>query len=216
MKKKIICIIPALEKNIYSHKGDLANWGDTTLLEWKISQAQESKIFDKIYVSTPSIKISQIIKKIGIPTIKRKNESNVLDLYSNALKLFPESTLIFLSTTFPFISPKIINKIIRNFNKKKYEAGFTSFNMNEYFFFKNKPLNFNYKEELKSRRKIKSLKKIVPAVTIIKSSKNSNIKNIFKDKNYFFEIDWLESLEINTPKDLDVFNLLIKEYLKKI
>jgi CMP-N-acetylneuraminic acid synthetase len=88
--------------------------------------------------------------------------------------------------------------------------------MNEYFFFKNKPLNFNYKEELKSRRKIKSLKKIVPAVTIIKSSKNSNIKNIFKDKNYFFEIDWLESLEINTPKDLDVFNLLIKEYLKKI
>lgn len=63
MKKKIICIIPALEKNIYSHEGDLVNWGDSTLLEWKISQAQESKIFDKIYVSTPSIKISQISKK---------------------------------------------------------------------------------------------------------------------------------------------------------
>mgnify|MGYP001307764142 CR=1 FL=1 len=45
MKIKKICIIPALEKNIYSNNGDLVNWGDSTLIEWKISQAKESNIF---------------------------------------------------------------------------------------------------------------------------------------------------------------------------
>ena len=37
---KLNIIIPALEKNKYSTSGDLAPWGDTTLLEWKIYQAK--------------------------------------------------------------------------------------------------------------------------------------------------------------------------------
>ena len=37
-KNKLICIIPGLEKNSYSKKGDLVEWGGTTLLEWKLSQ----------------------------------------------------------------------------------------------------------------------------------------------------------------------------------
>ena len=38
---KLNIIIPALEKNKYSTSGDLAPWGDTTLLEWKIYQAKK-------------------------------------------------------------------------------------------------------------------------------------------------------------------------------
>mgnify|MGYP000991710673 CR=1 FL=1 len=39
---KMIIVIPALEKNIYSDQGDLHPWGGTTLLEWKISQAKST------------------------------------------------------------------------------------------------------------------------------------------------------------------------------
>ena len=62
MKIKKVCIIPALEKNIYSLQGDLVNWGDSTLIEWKIAQAIESKIFDQIIISTTSEKIINIAK----------------------------------------------------------------------------------------------------------------------------------------------------------
>jgi len=41
--KKLICVIPALEKNDYSSNGDLIKWGGTTLLEWKISQVLKVK-----------------------------------------------------------------------------------------------------------------------------------------------------------------------------
>ena len=41
--KKLICIIPALEKNNYSRLGDLIDWGGTTLIEWKLSQVLKIK-----------------------------------------------------------------------------------------------------------------------------------------------------------------------------
>ena len=55
----IIVIIPALEKNKYSLKGDLCPWGETTLLEWKVSQARKIKFIKDIIVSSPSLKIKK-------------------------------------------------------------------------------------------------------------------------------------------------------------
>jgi len=215
MKLKNICIIPALEKNIYSNLGDLVNWGDSTLLEWKIAQAKESKIFEEIIISTPSKKIINIAKKNNISFLKRKNNDNLNNLYIGTAKKFNNSRLIFLSTTFPFISPETIKKFVINFTLNKYESGFTYFKQNEYFFYKNKPLNFTLNEKITSRRALPPIEKIVPAVTILNSKSLLERKNIFSNMNYFFKIEWLDSLEINSTKDLNVFNLLIKEYFKK-
>ena len=38
MFKNIAVVIPALDNNQYYSDGDLVRFGDTTLLEWKISQ----------------------------------------------------------------------------------------------------------------------------------------------------------------------------------
>ena len=136
MKIKKICIIPALEKNVYSSQGDLVNWGDSTLIEWKIAQAIESKIFDQIIISTTSEKIINIAKKNNLSFIKRKNNS-LNNLYLGTAEKFKNSILIFLSTTFPFISPSVLKKFVTNFTKKKFGTGFTYFKNNEYFFYKN-------------------------------------------------------------------------------
>ena len=49
---EINIIIPALEKNKYSEYGDLVSFGETTLLEWKISQAKRVDGIKNIYVSS--------------------------------------------------------------------------------------------------------------------------------------------------------------------
>ena len=48
----ISIVIPASEKNKYSKKGDLSDWGDTSLLEWKISQAKKVRNIKNIFVTT--------------------------------------------------------------------------------------------------------------------------------------------------------------------
>ena len=46
-------IIPALEKNKYSEYGDLVSFGETTLLEWKISQVKKVKEIKDIAATFP-------------------------------------------------------------------------------------------------------------------------------------------------------------------
>ena len=213
--KKNICIIPALEKNNYSSYGDLVNWGDSTLLEWKISQAKEAKIFDAIYVSSPSLQIIKIAKKNNVSILKRRDGKNLDQLYIGAATKFKNSNIIFLSTTFPFISPNLIRKFVINYNKRKVDSSFTYVKDYEYFAYRNKFLNFDIKKKLMSRRKINPLNRILPAAIICDAGKLIIRKNIFSKNNNLFKIDWLASLEINTSTDLDVFSLLIKEYFKK-
>ena len=214
MKIKNICIIPGLEKNRYSNKGDLVEWGDTSLIKWKISQAIDANIFDKIIVSSPDKKIIKMAKTENVEFFKRKNDK-LIDLYKSAAKKFKKYNIIFLFTTYPFISPENIKKSVFKFSKSKFKSGFTFIRKNEYFYLNNKPLNFNITENFKSRVEIKPLKNIIPAVVMLKP--NSHIltqNNIFSKANFFYEISWFESLEINSSKDINVFNLLINEYFR--
>ena len=59
------------------------------------------------------------------------------------------------------------------------------------------------------------MKKIVPGIIAFNSNNLIKNKNIFQSKNFFHKIKWLDSLEVNTPIDLNIFNLLILEYFKK-
>ncbi len=57
-------IIPASEKNQYSEYGDLVSFGETTLLEWKISQTKKVKGIKNIYVTSSSNFIKNLCKKM--------------------------------------------------------------------------------------------------------------------------------------------------------
>ena len=70
--KKLICIIPALEKNNYSRYGDLIEWGGTTLIEWKISQILKNKKIEKIVIATPSRKVKSIVSPYNVEVLFRK------------------------------------------------------------------------------------------------------------------------------------------------
>ena len=56
-------VIPASEKNQYSEYGDLVSFGETTLLEWKISQTKKVKGIKNIYVTSSSNLIKDLCKK---------------------------------------------------------------------------------------------------------------------------------------------------------
>ena len=63
-------IIPAQEKNRYHDQGDLAPFGQTTLLEWKIAQCKEFVELSQINICSDS----EVIKEIaGKDKIEIKN-----------------------------------------------------------------------------------------------------------------------------------------------
>ena len=217
---KNICIIPALNKNRYSNKGDLSRWGDSTLVEWKIYQAKDSKIFDDIVVVTPSQEIINIAKKHNVNFLRRKKNMTISSLHTFVAKKFIKSYLTWLYPTSPFIQPSIIkkfvNKFLMNKNKRNYfDSALTVFKIKEFCFFKDTAVNFNIVSPSISRKNIQAINCVTNGAYIVDAKTVLRKKSLMGDKPIFFSVDWLSSLEINSTQDLNTFNLLIKDYIKK-
>ena len=59
-----------------------------------------------------------------------------------------------------------------------------------------------------------SVIKVTNGAFISNTNNTLKTKNIIGQKPLLFNVDWLSSLEIKTNSEIDLFNLLIKEYFK--
>ena len=73
-------IIPAQEKNRYHELGDIAPFGDTTLLEWKIAQCKEFIRSSQIYINSESKNIEEIAIRSNVNFIEREPRLNYIDI----------------------------------------------------------------------------------------------------------------------------------------
>jgi CMP-N-acetylneuraminic acid synthetase len=217
LKKDLIIIIPALEKNKYSLNGDLHKFGGTSLLEWKISQAKNINQYSKIIVCTPSKKIKQKCDKLGINVLVRKKTSNLSSFHKFVASKYKNKLLLYLNPTSPFLSSKIINKVILNFKKnfKKYDSACTIFENKEYFFLNKKSVNFDYNQASVSRSNISTLTNLTNGFFMISSNLSFKKSSIIGYKPLFIKLDWLSSLEIKTVNDIEAYNFLINYYFEK-
>lgn len=210
-----LIIIPALERNKYSKKGDLVNWGSSTLLEWKIAQAKKVKGCKQIYVVSNGKKIEKICKDQNINFLKRKNNLKKIEsLHLFVANKFKNFDLIWLNPTYPFIKPRVIDEFIKIYKikKKKYSSITGSYILKEYMFLNNKSINYNSKDPSISRNLIKPVNQIINAISIIKGNDIIRYKNLLGKKTYFRSVDWLSTLEIKTSKDINLFKSLIDYY----
>jgi len=208
---KLSIIIPASTKNKYSSNGDLSNWGETSLIEWKIAQAK--KICDKknIFISTNSHEIKKISKNAGTNVINRKKKDTLENLYKLSAKKTNSEYILWLNCTSPFLQDKTLIKFVNNFKnkvKKNYDMALLYSLEKEFYYKKNYPLNFKYNDFFIERNNIQSLKKVSNAAKIFKRE-NMLKKKFLSAKTYFQEITWLESLEIKESKNLKFFENIL-------
>lgn len=213
---KLVCIIPAQEKNNYSKDGDLVSWGQSNLLAWKISQLSEVIGAKNIFISTSSKKIIRFANEKKIKVLKRTKIKKLGDVFKEAGNNFKKCDILWANPTSPFISPKTIKKIISVYRKSRPKDGLvTCVKINEYFLDDRKiPLDVKLKKEMISRKNIKPLFKITNGIYLSDYKIYQNSKP-FGHKPKIYLINWLSSLEINTFDDLNIYKLLLAHYLKK-
>ena len=112
--KDLVFFIPVQEENKYHKLGDLAPFGDTTLLQWKISQCKMIVSTDCIYISSTSDKIKDICEKEGVNYVERvdadiENELRIL------AKNLEESVIIWTNVTSPFLGKSEYLKMYKEF-----------------------------------------------------------------------------------------------------
>jgi len=109
-------IIPAISKNRYNELGDLAPFGDTTLLEWKISQCKEFIDASFIYVTSNCQSINEIACKENVNYIERGDETNYSNIIYNTAQSIKQSVILWTNPTSPFLGYQDYKEMINKFS----------------------------------------------------------------------------------------------------
>ena len=94
----IVAVIPAKGSSLRLKNKNIKILNKKPMIYWSIKYAKKSKLLDKIYVSTNSKKISNLMKKYKIPVIKRTlklcGEAPIVDVYRHAFQKIRKSAKI--------------------------------------------------------------------------------------------------------------------------
>ncbi|MDK2047648.1 cytidylyltransferase domain-containing protein [Aliarcobacter butzleri] len=207
-------VIPAQETNKYHKLGDLAPFGDTTLLEWKISQCKEFASSSQIYISSDSEMIKEIAEKEEVHFIKRKKQISYAQIIKDTLLEVKEEIILWTNPTSPFLSSKdyqsMINKLTNNENINSIVSVYSKY---DYTYYDNKRLNFG--KNFSPRNELIPIQIVTNGCYVIKKDLAIQNESLYSDNSFLYELDYLSSIEI---KDLHIYNIsqeLISSYFKR-
>ncbi len=216
MNRDAAIVIPALEKNRYSEEGDLVQFGDLSLLEWKITQVKNFIDAKNIFISTPSPKIEKIARRCGAHSIKRSENLPMADVVTESVKKIDKEIILWSHVTSPFVSSVDFKNMLDKFLKldNRYDSLISVFKLQEFIIFDNKALNF-VMTKVTERKTITPVYKITNGCFIARKGIYRKYKNYFGIKPFLYEIDILSSMEIKDALDLTVANDLISLFFKR-
>ena len=103
------------------------------LIVWSIERALESKLLERVVVSTDSKEIAEISRMAGAEILMRPAElatdtASTLDVMIHALKYCPADTLVLLQPTSPCRESGLIDECIEDFQQGDYDSLATVWN----------------------------------------------------------------------------------------
>ena len=219
--KKILCLIPARGGSKEIKNKNLLPLKSKPLIYWSIKLAKKIKFFDRVVVSTDSLKIKSVAEKFGaeVPFIRpkkiSKSQTPMIDVINHCILFYKKKNIKFdaitlFQPTSPFRKKKTVENSIKKFFKNKLDTLFSveriKHNHNPYYLFSDK-------KELKKRIK-KFRKKPIRqkekkyygmdggAIFMFKSQ--YKLKRIFGNKFDFVKVSKFEAIDIDTKEDLNL------------
>jgi CMP-N-acetylneuraminic acid synthetase len=215
MNDNTAVVIPALDSNQYYPDGDLVRFGDTTLLEWKISQVLGVVDKENIYVSTPSDKIIDLVQGYGVNFVKRSHGTAPSQWIKESVEPIASEFVLWAHVTSPFISAGDYQRMLETFFNlpENLDSLITVYKEQEYIFYQGIPLNFDI-DEYKGRKEIEPVYRNTNGCYITSRESYRQDRKYFGRSPHYYEVDKLTSLEI---KDIDHYEMalnLLSMYFK--
>jgi CMP-N-acetylneuraminic acid synthetase len=205
-------VIPAQEINRYHKLGDLAPFGDTTLLEWKISQCKEFVGASQIFINSDSEAIQAISQKEGVHFIKRPKNIEYQEMIYSTFSSIRSSDIMWVNVTSPFMGFNIYSKMYQKFQKEGLSSLIPVERKEEYVFYKNQKLNFH--DDFVSRKDVEPIYIMTNSCGILKKDIAIKNKNTFLSNPNFFEVDSFSATEIKDMKDYLIAIDMISIYFR--
>ncbi len=215
MNGSVAIVIPALDENQYYPEGDLVRFGDTTLLEWKISQVLGAAEREDIFVATPSDKIIALAQDYGVQSIRRNDTNGSARWILESVEPIERDVILWTHVTSPFISAGDYSEMLKKFFELPggYDSLMTVYRESEYIFFKDEPLNFDV-NAYESRKMLEPVYRVTNGCYITPKDSYLQNRKYFGTSPYYYAVDKLTSLEIKDVDHYEMATSLLSMYFK--
>jgi CMP-N,N'-diacetyllegionaminic acid synthase len=229
--KKILAIVPARGGSKGIPNKNIIDVMGKPLIQYTLEEAFKSKYIDKVHISTDSIKIANIVKKLGCeverlrPEELAKDDTKTIDVLVDVLKYFEKlkekyEIIILLQPTQPLRTVKHIDEAIECY-MKNCEQGLVSVSLaKQHPILMRKIDNKGCLENLLGtnstvRRQEFNDIYIVNGAIYINDSK-SILENVSLNDNPipYYMNDGYINLDIDEPIDLAIFKMILEDLNK--
>jgi len=213
-KQFTICIVPIKLNSIRVKNKNFRKIKGTKLYEHFFKKLSKTN-FDQIYIDSDSKEVEKIAKQYGFQFIRRierlkRKTANGNDLLNYHAEKIPNADNYFqLFITAPLLRVETINDCISILkNTKKHDSILTVEKMNSWFWFKNKPVNFNPNSFPRSQDAIPLIKETT-GLYGIKKEALLKYKRRTGNKPFFQFVNFEEGLDLDTEEDFVILKKLI-------
>lgn len=206
-------VIPAQEANQYHKDGDLAPFGDTSLLEWKIAQCKEFAQNWQIYISSHSKKIEEVAKRESVRFLPRLENESYAQTMQTTLSQLQSQYIIWTHCTTPFISADLYQNMYQQFLDSQAQTLISARKIQEFVFYRGTKLNFI--DNLSARSKLEPIYIVSNGCFIFKRLDALQAKTFFLPDCKLFLLDNLSGIEIKDAQDYLTTKELIALYFRK-
>ena len=210
MKDYLSIVVPIRKGSVRVKNKNLRKFNSKNLLIYKILKLKKLKNIDQIIINTDSEEAIKIAKKLKVSYFRRQkyfasSKCSNSTFWQNIAETTNSKYLMFTNCTSPLIKINTYQSIVNKFLqiKNKYGSINTVTPLQDFIYFKNKPLNFKESKAPKSQN-INDVFKLNFAVNIISNKEMSKNKSIVSKKPYFFHLNEIEGFDIDTILDFKI------------
>tara|TARA_B100002051_G_C16608890_1_gene572060 strand:+ start:84 stop:752 length:669 start_codon:yes stop_codon:yes gene_type:complete len=213
-KKKLLAIVPVRAKSQRVKNKNIKKFANSNLLEIKLKLLKKIKDIDEIVVSSDSVKMLNVAKKLGLKTHIRKkyyasSKATNSQFFKNLAENIDSDYVLYSPVTTPLISKTTIEKCINllKIKNRKFKSVATVKLIKHHMWLNNKPLNYKINFS-PSSQDLPNIMAITYGCCIIKKQDMLKFKNVVTDKNKFFVLNDIESADIDTEMDFKIAEYL--------
>ena len=215
---KITAVIPVRSGSTRCPNKNIRQFGDTNLLEQKINQLKNISEIDTIIVSSNDDEMLAIAKNLGVTALKRdeyycKTDTTATELYHSLSRLVKTEIFMYVHAVCPFMSTENLKEMIHQFrNDKEHSSIISVHEIKQFIWYQEQSLNFNHLN-MNQTQKLPNVSSTTFGCNIIETDIAVKNNTIFGDNPKFYYVDQINAIDIDTPFDFIISELLYKNNL---
>ena len=215
MKKgKLTAVVPVRAGSQRVKNKNTKPFADSNLLKIKLETLKKISMIDNIVVNSDSDEMLDIALSYGVSTHKREeyyasSECDNSEFFKHIAETTNSDYILCSHVTSPLISAETYFSCVDKFMNSYIENLVTVCDVKHHMWLDGKPLNYNPSESPNSQD-LPDIVGLTYGISILGKDDMIKHKNVVTDNPYFYRLDEIESIDIDTE-----FDFMIAEYVYK-